>query len=137
MRRDLGHVHENDQEKDTCDFLRLRLGWGLKRGLREGQVTANVPRSSGKKLTRSDTCSLRSTISCSRKVRSSLSIDSPPPRERNKIFRTINQQFLTPRLNYFFISKISLEIIEIDINFQLQMIVYICICIFVIVTTLE
>lgn len=46
-------------EKDTCDFLRLRLGWGLKRGLREGQVTANVPRSSRKKrLTRSDTCLL-------------------------------------------------------------------------------
>lgn len=29
-------------EKDTCDFLRLRLGRGLKRGLGEGQVTATV-----------------------------------------------------------------------------------------------
>lgn len=61
----------------------------------------------------------------------------PSSEGKNKIFRAINQQSLTPRSNYFFISKISLEIIEIGINFQLQTIVYMCICIFVIVTTLE
>ena len=36
------------ERRHRSDFLRLRLGRGLKRGLREGQVTANVPRSSGK-----------------------------------------------------------------------------------------
>lgn len=35
------------EHERSSDFLRLRLGHGLKRGLREGRVTVNVPRSSG------------------------------------------------------------------------------------------